>query len=77
LGGSEVPSLVYACCRYVHYDQTNNAMTMTCACKMQSYVCKELGQPIIYLSPMHITQRAIIGYDVLDTDLRLVNLDML
>jgi hypothetical protein len=50
-------------------------MMMTCACRMQSYVCKELGQPIIYLSPMHIIQRAIIGYDVPDTDPRLVNLD--
>jgi hypothetical protein len=50
-------------------------MMMTCACRMQSYVCKELGQPIIYLSPMHITQRAIISYDVQDTDPRLVNLD--
>jgi hypothetical protein len=50
-------------------------MTKTCACRMQSYVCKELWQPIIYLSPMHITQRATIGYDVPDTDPRLVNLD--
>jgi hypothetical protein len=50
-------------------------MTMTCACRMQSYVCKELGQPIIYISPMHITQRAIIGYGVPDMDPRLVNLD--
>ena len=40
-----------------------------------TYVCKELEQDIIYLSPMHITQRAIIGYDVPDTDPRLVNLD--
>jgi hypothetical protein len=61
--------------RYVHNDQTNNAMTMTCACMMQSYVCKELGKDIIYLSPMHITQRAIIGHDVPDTHPRLVNLD--
>ena len=42
---------------------------------MQSYVCKELGQDIIYLSPMHITQRAIIGHDVPETHPRLVNLD--
>ena len=27
------------------------------------------------LSPIHIIQRAIIGYDVLDTEPRLVNLD--
>jgi hypothetical protein len=44
---------------------------------MQSYVCKELGKDIIYLSPMHITQRAIIGYYVPNMDLRLVNLDMM
>ena len=50
-------------------------MMMTRACRMQSYVCKELNKDVIYLSPMHITQRAIIGYDVPDTDLRLVNLD--
>ena len=48
---------------------------MTCACRMQSYVCKELGKNIIYLSPMRITQRAIVGYDVPDTHHRPVNLD--
>jgi hypothetical protein len=42
---------------------------------MQSYVCKEPGQNIIYLSSMHITQRAIIGHDVPNMDPRLVNLD--
>jgi hypothetical protein len=42
---------------------------------MQSYVAKELGKDIMYLSPMHITQRAIIGHDVPDTHPRLVNLD--
>jgi hypothetical protein len=26
-------------------------MMMTCACRMQSYVCKQLGKDIIYLSP--------------------------
>jgi hypothetical protein len=42
---------------------------------MQAYVCKEiLHEPVIYLSPMHITQRAIIGYDVPDTDERLAGL---
>ena len=41
---------------------------------MQSYVCKELDKDIIYLSPMHISQRAIIGFDIPDTDLRLVKL---
>ena len=49
-------------------------MTTTCACRMQSYVCKELNKDDIYLSPMHITQRAISGYDVPDTHPRLVNL---
>jgi len=49
---------------------------MTCACRMQSYICKELEEDIIiYLSPIHITQRAIIGYDVVDKHPRLVNLD--
>ena len=41
---------------------------------MQSYVCKELDKDIIYLSPMHISQRAIIGFDIPDTDPRLVKL---
>jgi len=41
---------------------------------MQSYVCKELDKDIIYLSPMHISQRAIIGFDIQDTDPRLVKL---
>ena len=49
-------------------------MTTTCACRMQSYTCKELGKDVIYISPMHITKRAIIGYDVPDTDPRMVNL---
>jgi hypothetical protein len=47
----------------------------TCPCKMQSYVCKEMGKDIIYLSPMHLTERVIAGYNVLDTHDRLVNLD--
>jgi hypothetical protein len=42
---------------------------------MQAYVCKELNKGIIYLSPMHITQRAIISFDVSDAHDRLVNLD--
>jgi hypothetical protein len=40
---------------------------------MQAYVC-ELGNPIVYLSPMHITERAIIGYDIPETHSRLANL---
>jgi hypothetical protein len=42
---------------------------------MHSYVCKELGKNIIYLSPMHITQRVVVGYDVPDTHEKLVNLN--
>ena len=49
-------------------------MTTTCACKMQSYIYKELNKNVIYLSPMHITQRAISGYDISDTHPKLVNL---
>ena len=58
---------------YTHYDQTNNAMT-TCACRMQSYASKKIGDDVIYLFPMHITQRAIIGYDVSNTHPDMVNL---
>ena len=50
-------------------------MTTTYACSMQSYVVNELEDNIIYLSPMHIIQRAIIGHDVSDMHPRLVNLD--
>ena len=42
---------------------------------MQSYVCKEMGKDIIYLSLMHLTKRAIVGYNVPNTHDRLVNLD--
>ena len=41
---------------------------------MQAYASQQLGEDIIYLSPMHITQRAISGYDVPDTHPKLVNL---
>ena len=41
---------------------------------MQAYASQQLGEDIIYLSPMHITQRAISEYDVPDTHPRLVNL---
>ena len=41
---------------------------------MQAYASQELGEDIIYLSPMRITQRAIIGYDIPDTHPKLVNL---
>ena len=50
---------------------------MTCACRMQSYIVNELEDNIIYLSPMHITQRAIIGHDVPDTHPRMVNLSLI
>jgi len=42
---------------------------------MQSYVCKELEKDIIYLSPMHITQRAIIEYVVPNMHPSLMDLD--
>jgi len=41
---------------------------------MQAYATQQLGEDIIYLSPMHITQRAISGYDIPDTHSKLVNL---
>jgi len=41
---------------------------------MQAYASQQLGEDIIYLSPMHITQRAISGYDIPDTQSKLVNL---
>ena len=41
---------------------------------MQAYASQQLGEDIIYLSPMHITQRAISGYDISDTHPKLVNL---
>jgi hypothetical protein len=34
-----------------------------------------MGKDIIYLYPMHLTERVITGYHVLDTHDRLVNLD--
>ena len=47
----------------------------TCPCMMQSYVCKEMGKNIIYLSPMNITQMVIMGYDVPDDHERRANLN--
>ena len=41
---------------------------------MQAYATQQLGEDIIYLSPMHITQSAISGYDIPDTHPKLVNL---
>jgi hypothetical protein len=46
---------------------------MTCPCRMQSYVSKELGKNIISL--MHITERVIAGYDIPNTHEKLVNLN--
>ena len=42
---------------------------------MQAYVSKELGNGIIYLSPMLNTKRTIMGYDIPDTHEDLVNLN--
>ena len=44
---------------------------------MQAYASKKLGADIIYLSPMHITQRAISGHDIPNTHPSLMNLDHL
>ena len=41
---------------------------------MQAYATQQLGEDFIYLSPIHITQRAISGYDIPDTHPKLVNL---
>ena len=49
---------------------------MTYPCRMQAYVSKELGKDIIYLSPMLITERTIMGYDIPDTHGNLVNLNL-
>jgi hypothetical protein len=48
---------------------------MTFPGRMQAYVIKELGKGIIYLSPMLITERTIMGYDIPDTHAKLVNLN--
>ena len=40
---------------------------------MQAYVSMELGKNIVYLSPMLITERTIVGYDISDTHEKLVN----
>jgi hypothetical protein len=39
------------------------------------YVSKELGKNILYLSPMLFTKRTIVGYNILDTHEKLVNLN--
>jgi hypothetical protein len=48
---------------------------MTFPCRIQYYVSKELGKDIAYLSPMHITERTMTGYDIPDTHEDLVNLN--
>ena len=48
---------------------------MTLPCKMQAYVCKDLGKNIVYLSPMLITERTIVRDDISDTHEKLVNLN--
>jgi hypothetical protein len=49
---------------------------MTLPCRIQSYVNKELGKNIVYLFPMLITERTIMGYDIPDTHEKLVNLNL-
>jgi hypothetical protein len=41
---------------------------------MMAYVSKECSLGIVYLSPMHISERIIMGYDLPDTHEDLVNL---
>ena len=48
---------------------------MTFPSRMQTYVSKELGKDIIYLSPMLITEWTVVGYDIPDTHEKLVNLN--
>jgi len=43
---------------------------------MQSYVSKQLGKNIVYLSLMLIIERTIMGYDIPDTHEKLVNLNL-
>jgi hypothetical protein len=43
---------------------------------MQAYVSKQMGLDIIYLSPMLLTERTIVGYDIPDTHEHLVNLSL-
>jgi hypothetical protein len=42
---------------------------------MQAYVSKELNRDIIYLSPILLTERTIVGYNIPDTHEDLVNLN--
>jgi hypothetical protein len=41
---------------------------------MQAYVSKELGKDVIYLNPMFITERSIVGYEIPDHSENLANL---
>jgi hypothetical protein len=43
---------------------------------MQAYVSKQMGLDIIYLSPMLLTERTIVGYDIPNTHGQLVNLSL-
>ena len=43
---------------------------------MQAYVSKELFKDILYLSPMLLTERTIMGYVIPDTHEKLVNLNL-
>jgi hypothetical protein len=39
-----------------------------------AYVSRECNLGIIYLSPMHIAERAIVGYEIQDTHPDLIDL---
>jgi hypothetical protein len=47
---------------------------MTCPCRLMAYISKECNLGFIYLSPMHISQRLIVGYELEDNYLELVDL---
>ena len=47
---------------------------MTCPCSAQAYVSDISGGRDIYLSPMHINERCIIGYEIPDTHPELIDL---
>jgi hypothetical protein len=47
---------------------------MTSTCRVMAYVSRECNLGIIYLSPMHIAERAIVGYKIQGTHLDLIDL---
>jgi hypothetical protein len=50
------------------------ATLMTCPCRLMAYVSKECNLVIIYLSPIHMSQRLIVGYKLEENHPELVDL---